>query len=154
MFLFHILNSIYYLKCLYLSSNLNTDFVPPLIRLIDICLSWLFFSILISIVPLALHRLELIELLLEHIVLYLFFAKVVTLSVLQMTQFSDKVNIRLISHLKLLKYFNGTAISTFAIPTLLVLLLSLDLNLNDWESVMLPFWSPFLYWHRLPDVFW
>ena len=74
------------------------------------------------------------ELLLEHIVLCQLF-QVVALSALQMTQFSYQVNIRLISQLitsnsgvlqKLLKYFNGTAIPTFAIPTLVVVCVSLE----------------------------
>lgn len=63
-----------------------------------------------------------------------------------MTQFADQVILRLTSQLissitrvlqKLLQGLNGTAVSTFAIPTLLVLFVSRDLNLNDSESVML-----------------
>ena len=62
-----------------------------------------------------------------------------------MTQFADQVILRLTSQLissitrvlqKLLQGLNGTAVSTFAIPTLLVLFVSRDLNLNDPESVM------------------
>lgn len=62
-----------------------------------------------------------------------------------MTQFADQVILRLTSQLissiarvlqKLLQGLNGTAVSTFAIPTLLVLFVSRDLNLNDSESVM------------------
>ena len=57
-----------------------------------------------------------------------------------MTQFAEQVNIRLISQLirgistvfqKLLKYFNGTAISAFTILALLVLFFSVDLYLSD-----------------------
>ena len=63
-----------------------------------------------------------------------------------MTQFADQVILRLTSQLissitrvlqKLLQGLNGTAVSTFAIPTSLVLFVSRDLNLNDSESVML-----------------
>ena len=63
-----------------------------------------------------------------------------------MTQFADQVILRLTSQLissiarvlqKLLQGLNGTAVSTFAIPTLLALFVSRDLNLNDSESVML-----------------
>ena len=54
-----------------------------------------------------------------------------------MTHFSDQVRIRLIPKLikgiprvleKFLKYFNGTAISPFIIPALLVLSKNLDLH--------------------------
>ena len=62
-----------------------------------------------------------------------------------MTQSTDQVTISLFSQLlkgisrvlqKLLKYFNGTAICAFIIPSSLVLAKSLDLNLKELESVM------------------
>ena len=109
------------LENLNISSNLNADFVPGLILLIDICSSWLLFWNLISIVPIALYCLELTKLLLEH-------AGV------------------------LFEYFNRTAIYAFPVPAKLVLLASLDLNLNESESVMLslePFWR---HCHRLSDI--
>ena len=47
---------------------------------------------------------------------------------------------------KLLNYFNGTAISTFFLLLLAgVRLIILDLNLNDLESVMLPFETSFWF---------
>ena len=128
------------------SSNLNTDFKPALILLNYISHSWLFFLIPISIVPIALYLLELIEL-----------SKVVALSASQITEFADQVKRRFISQLisgisrvfqKLLEYFNGTAISTFAILTSLVLLVNLDLNLNDSQCVMLLLGSSLRYCHR------
>ena len=87
--------------------------------------------------------------------------KVVAAFALQITQFANQVKIRSNSQLtggisrvlpKLLQYFNGTAISGFAIATL-VLFVSLELNLNDSESVMLSLGSSLQYCHRLPDVF-
>ena len=72
-------------------------------------------------------------------------AKVVTLSPLEMTQFSRQVIIRLISLLikdisrvlqKLPKYFNGTATSAFIIPAVLVLFENHNLHLNDPDSVI------------------
>ena len=54
------------LENLNISSNLNADFVPALILLIDICSSWFLFWNLISIVPIALYCLELTKLLLKH----------------------------------------------------------------------------------------
>ena len=74
-------------------------------------------------------------------------AKVVFLSTLEVSQFADQFNVRLISQLisgiskvlqKVHKYFNGPAISTFALSELSLLIVNLDLNLNDSESVMLP----------------
>ena len=79
-----------------------------------------------------------------------------------MTQFADPVNIQSISLLisdnskvlkKLLKYFNDTYISTFAVLPLLALLVNLDLNLNDSDFVMLSLGSSLWYCHRLPDIF-
>ena len=67
-------------------------------------------------------------------------AKVVILFPSEIAQFVDQVRVRLILQLikgisrviqKLLKYFNGTAISTFTISSLLVLFKNFDLNLND-----------------------
>ena len=63
---------------------------------------------------------------------------------------SHQVNIRLNSQFlngisrvlqKLLRYINGTAISTFAVPALTLLFSSFDLNLNDSQSDMLSFGS-------------
>lgn len=51
------------------------------------------------------------------------------------------------------KYFNGPAISTFALSELSLLIVNLDLNLNDSESVMLPLRWYLRYCHRLPNVF-
>ena len=60
-----------------------------------------------------------------------------------MKQFSDQVRIRLILKLikgisrvlqKLLKYFNGTGISTFIVLAALLLLDNIDLNLKDSDS--------------------
>ena len=79
-----------------------------------------------------------------------------------MTQFSDQVRIKLISQLikgiprvlqKLLKYFNGTAISAFIIPALLVLSKNLDLNFNDSEFVIVACGSSLQNWYKPPDVF-
>ena len=62
-----------------------------------------------------------------------------------MTQLVDQVKLRLISQLisnisrvfqRLLRYFNGPAISTFKIPASLVLLNNLYLNLKDLESII------------------
>ena len=62
-----------------------------------------------------------------------------------MMQFNEQVTIRLISQLIkdisrvlqiLLKYFNGTAISTFIILALLILSNILDLNLNYSDSII------------------
>ena len=73
------------------------------------------------------------------------FVNVVSLSTSEITQFADQVKVRLISELikgisrvllKLLKYFNGTAISAFITPSLLVAAKNLALNLNELESVM------------------
>ena len=77
-----------------------------------------------------------------------------------MIQFAVKVNIRLIPQLisgfskkGILKYFNSGVICIFAIPALFVLLESLDLSLNDSQSVMLSLGSPLWYYHRLSNVF-
>ena len=89
-------------------------------------------------------------------------AKVVSLSTLQVSKFADQFSIRLISQLisgiskvlqKVHKYFNGAAISTFALSKLSLLIVNLDLNLNDSESVMLSLRSYLRYCHRLPNVF-
>ena len=55
-----------------------------------------------------------------------------------MIQFADQVRVRLISraHQKLLKYFNGTVISTFTVPAAIVLFNNLDLDLNGSDSVI------------------
>ena len=53
----------------------------------------------------------------------------------------------------LLKYFNGTTISTFATPFLLVLFVSLDLNINELVSLMLLFGLSLQYYHKLADAF-
>ena len=67
-----------------------------------------------------------------------------------MTQVGEHVKMRLILQLikgisrvlqKLLKYFNGTAISAFIIPFSLVLTKNLDLNLSELESIMRSFGS-------------
>ena len=67
-------------------------------------------------------------------------AKVVILFPSEIAQLVDQVRVRLILQLikgisrviqKLLKYFNGTAISAFTISSLLVLFKNFDLNLND-----------------------
>ena len=89
-------------------------------------------------------------------------AKVFSLFPSEMTLFADQVRIRLTSKLvtgiskafqKLFKYFNGTAISTFIVPTSLVLVKNLDLNLNDSESVTILF-GPFLQnWYKLQYAF-
>ena len=78
-----------------------------------------------------------------------------------MAQFSDQVrsrNILFISCISrvlrnLLKYFNGTTISTFATPFLLVLFVSLDLNINELVSLMLLFGLSLQYYHKLADAF-
>ena len=63
-----------------------------------------------------------------------------------MTQFADQVRSKVISQfiraisrvlLKLIKYFNSTAISSFKVPILPVLFISLNLDLNDSEFVIL-----------------
>ena len=46
------------------------------------------------------------------------------------------------------KHFNRTAISTFVVPLLPVLLVSLGLNFNDSESIMLLFSLSLQYCHR------
>ena len=65
---------------------------------------------------------------------------VIAVSALKMTRFSDQVNIilisKLISDFSLFKYFNGTAISTFAQLVLLILFVKLGLNSNDPKSFM------------------
>ena len=57
-----------------------------------------------------------------------------------MAEFADQIKIKLILQLikdisivlhKLLKYFNGTALSTFTVPSLLELIKNLYLNSND-----------------------
>ena len=78
-------------------------------------------------------------------------------------QFADQVRIKLISHLikgisrvlqKLLKYLNGTAISTSSVLTSTgVLPVIFALNLNDSESAMVAIGSSLQYCHKLPNVF-
>ena len=82
---------------------------------------------------------------------------------LVITQSSDHVKIRLTSQLiksissvfqKLLKYFNGTIISTsFVFPLFGVFPVTFTLDLNDSESVELSFGSSLWYCHQLPEVF-
>ena len=90
-------------------------------------------------------------------------ANVVTLAASQATQFADQVISRLISQVirgisrvlrKLLKYFNGTAISTFISPALPVLFLNLDLNLNDSESVLSLSFGSSLYLYYIKIIHW
>ena len=50
---------------------------------------------------------------------------------------------------KLRKSFNGTAISTFTVPALPVLFVSLDVNMNDSDSFILSFGSSPQYCHKL-----
>ena len=50
-------------------------------------------------------------------------------------------------------YFNGTDISTFAIPALTVLYVSLGLHLNDSDFVVLSLRPSLRYCHRLLDGF-
>ena len=55
---------------------------------------------------------------------------------------------------KLVKYFNGTAISTsFVLPSAGVLSVIIDLNLNDLKSVIVAFGTSLWYYHKFPDVF-
>ena len=78
------------------------------------------------------------------------------------TQVDDYFKMRLISQLinnisrvllKLLKYFNGTIISTsFVLPSAGVLPVMLILDLNNSESVKLSFRSSLEYCYKLPDV--
>ena len=92
--------------------------------------------ILIVLVVLYYHGIR--KLLLEHKVLYKLLQKFLHQLVMQ---FESQVNMRFISQLisgnsrafeKLLKYFNGTAISTsFVLSALGVLPVILALNLND-----------------------
>ena len=79
-----------------------------------------------------------------------------------MTQFPEQFKSRVTSQFincvsrvlqKLLKYFNGTTIFTFAVPGLLVLSVIFYLNLSDLESVMFSFGSSLQYCHKLADVF-
>ena len=86
----------------------------------------------------------------EHKVLY------------QLLQFVDQLKIRLISQLisgisrvlwKVLKYFNGTDISTFTVPVPSVLFKELYLNWNESESAVLLSCSSLQYGRKLPDVF-
>ena len=53
----------------------------------------------------------------------------------------------------LLKYFNGTATCTFAVPALRALFVIFDLNLNDSESFVLSFGSSLQHCHKLPLLF-
>ena len=78
-----------------------------------------------------------------------------------MTQFSDQVNIKLISQLfssilrvfqKLLKFFHGTAISTFKVPASPVLYVNIDLNFDKSEPIMLSLGSSLKYRHRLSNA--
>ena len=96
-----------------------------------------------------------------------------------MTQFADKVNIIFVSRIikgisralqvfqwysyfnifcvtsqKLLKYFNGTAISTSAVlPAAGVLSAILALNINDSESAILSMRLSLRYCHKLSGAF-
>ena len=79
-----------------------------------------------------------------------------------MAQFSDqsrsKVTSKFINGIsrvlqKLLQYFSGKTIFTFAIPALLLLSVILDLNLNDLESVMLSSGLSLQHYRKLADVF-
>ena len=57
---------------------------------------------------------------------------------------------------KLLKYFNGTAISAFLISVLLVLPNILDLKMHDSDSVIAALFnggSSLQNWYKLPHVF-
>ena len=73
-----------------------------------------------------------------------------------MRKFVGQVRIRLISQLikgilialqKLLKYFNGTAISAFVIPRSLVLAKNVHLNLNELQSIIGYLGSSLQYCH-------
>ena len=82
----------------------------------------------------------------EHKVLY------------QLLQFVDQLKIisQLISGIsrvlwKVLKYFNGTDISTFTVPVPSVLFNNLDLNWNELESAVLS--SRSSHGHKIRDVF-
>ena len=88
------------------------------------------------------------------------YEKVVTLLSSKITQAAGYVRIRLILQLikdilrflkKLLKYFNGTALSIFIVAALLVLFKNLDLNLNDSEPVVGSLVSSLKNWYKLPD---
>ena len=85
------------------------------------------------------HFLELIKLQLEHKVLYQL-ANVVAFASLDKTHFSGQAKMRLISQLikgiprvlqKLIKYFNGTIISTFFVPPLAISPVIFCLHLNE-----------------------
>ena len=92
-------------------------------------------------------------------------SKIATLFPFKVIQFDDQVKIILILQLikgisralqKLLKYFNGTAISAFIISALLVLPNILDLKLHDSDSVIAALFnggSSLQNWYKLPDVF-
>ena len=55
---------------------------------------------------------------------------------------------------KLLKYFDGTIISTSSVlPSTGVFPVTLILDLNDSEFVKLSFSLPLSYYHKLPDFF-
>ena len=55
---------------------------------------------------------------------------------------------------KLLKYFNGTIISTFfVLPSAGVFPVIFILDLNDSECAKLSFGSSLSYCHKLPDAF-
>ena len=82
---------------------------------------------------------------------------------LVITQSLDQVKIRLTSQLingissvlqKLLKYFNGTIISTsFVLSSAGVFPVIFILALNDSDLTKLLFGSSLYYCHKLPDVF-
>ena len=82
---------------------------------------------------------------------------------LVITQSLDHVKIRLTSQLikgissvlqKLLKYFNGTIISTsFVLPLSGVFPVIFTLDLNDLEFARLSLGSSLYYCHKLPEVF-
>ena len=77
-------------------------------------------------------------------------ANAAVLSASQMTQFSGQSRSRVTSQFtnaisnvvqKVLKYFNGTIIFTFAIPVLLALSVILNLNLNESDVFILSSYS-------------
>ena len=89
-------------------------------------------------------------------------ARVVALSALQITQFSDQVSIWLISQLiqvisrilqKLFRYFNTIAISTSTVPPSTVIPVNLYLNINNLESAIFSSGSSLQHYHKRPDVF-
>ena len=71
------------------------------------------------------------------------------------TQSLDQLKIKISSVFqKLLKYFNGTIISTsFVLPSLGVFPVIFTLDLNDLQSVKLPFRLSLYYDYKRPDTF-